>query len=189
MAKSSKLLTMFRVFVIVLIFPFSNAFMENFGQMFGNMGDSLSGFVDSLYNNVDSWADHIIQHAKDEDCEFICPHTKIAVHNTSYEHHPKGCKTFGLKIKESDLPIKEMQLCCNEHQMCYHKCGSVKNDCDDKFNECLFQKCKETQKEETLMKGCRTATKLLMMSFLTFGCKNYKDSQKSACMCVASDEL
>ncbi|XP_054155518.1 group XIIA secretory phospholipase A2-like [Oppia nitens] len=175
--------------VLLLSLPFGNAFVENFGKMFGDMGDSLSGFVDKLYTNVDSWADHIIEHAKGEECHFLCPHTKIAVTNKAYEHLPTGCQTFGIKIKESDLPIKEMRHCCNDHQLCYHKCGADKNQCDDQFGKCLVKNCRDTQKDEALFKGCRTATKLLMMSFLTFGCKNFKESQKNACVCATSDEL
>jgi len=69
-----KALTLSWLFLTIIFLPFGGAFIENVGQMFGDMGDQLSGFVDGLYKNVDSWADHVINHAKGEDCQYICPH-------------------------------------------------------------------------------------------------------------------
>jgi hypothetical protein len=54
---------------VILFISVSNAFIENFGQM----GDQINSFVDGLYKNVDSWTDHVINHAKSEECHYICP--------------------------------------------------------------------------------------------------------------------
>lgn len=64
-------------FISLLSLPYSNAFIDaNTGQ-FGQLGDQLSGYADGLYKNIDSWADHVISHAKDEDCQHICPYGKL----------------------------------------------------------------------------------------------------------------
>jgi hypothetical protein len=57
------------------------------------------------------------------------------------------------QIKESDLPIKEMRHCCDDHQMCYHKCQSIKNECDNQFQRCLFKQCEKSSKDEVSLKG------------------------------------
>lgn len=46
-----------------------------------------------------------------------------------------------------------MRMCCDDQQMCYHKCGADKNKCDQQFSECLLQKCIDSQKDPTLLKG------------------------------------
>jgi hypothetical protein len=57
------------LYITILFISLSNAFIENFGQM----GDQINSFVDGLYKNVDSWTDHVINHAKSEECHYICP--------------------------------------------------------------------------------------------------------------------
>lgn len=104
-----------------------------------------------------------------------------------------------------------MKQCCNNQQLCYFKCNSNKNQCDVEFQKCLHQQCiiltkdKEpkhlTGKVNKILKlriniffkilVCDTATKLLLMGILSFGCKAYKDAQREACTCptVANNEL
>jgi hypothetical protein len=57
------------LYITILFISLSNAFIENVGQM----GDQINSFVDGLYKNVDSWTDHVINHAKSEECNYICP--------------------------------------------------------------------------------------------------------------------
>lgn len=79
--------------------------------------------------------------------------------------------------------------------------------CDIEFQQCLHQQCinitKDKADKEKHLTGkfdgliwfdinlisslvCDTATKLLLMGILSFGCKAYKDAQKDACVCPAA---
>ncbi len=46
-----------------------------------------------------------------------------------------------------------MRHCCDDHQRCYHKCQSIKNECDNEFQKCLFKQCEKSSKDETSLKG------------------------------------
>lgn len=58
--------------IISLLLPLSLGYIDNFGNVFGNMGDQLSGYIDNLYTSINGWSDHVIRHAKTEECELIC---------------------------------------------------------------------------------------------------------------------
>lgn len=112
-----------------------------------------------------------------------------------------------MQIKDEDLPSKNMKQCCNQQQKCYYRCNSSKLKCDVEFQQCLHQQCviitKDKEPKHLTSKCdlswflktndgtfgdavCDTATKLLLMGILSFGCKTYKDAQKEACVCPPS---
>ena len=55
-----------------------------------------------------------------------------------------GCGPGKFLINNGLKEIGEGVLieCCNQHDICYTKCGG-KRDCDDKFEKCLKEKCKQ----------------------------------------------
>ena len=70
---ANKWQTFGRICLLLSVVPFGSAFLDQYGQLFPNgMGEQMTTFVDNLYNSVDSWAQHIVDHAKDEECQFIC---------------------------------------------------------------------------------------------------------------------
>lgn len=68
----------------------------------------------------------------------------------------------------------------------YDTCNSDKELCDLDFKRCLYKYCDAYEKSVAggvMVKGCKTAAKMLFTGTLTFGCKSYLDSQARACYC------
>lgn len=169
------------------------AFLEGFAQSIGTMNGQLTKFMEGLHQSVDTWADQVVDNANKEECFFLCPRGQDALPREGFNITPTGCSTFGIQIKDEDLPSKNMKLCCNQQQECYHRCNSSKLTCDKDFRDCLHKQCViiTKGKEPKHLTICDTATKLLLMGILSFGCKTYKDAQKEACVCPppAANEL
>lgn len=67
--------------IISLLLPLSLGYIDNFGNVFSNMGDQLAGYIDNLYTSINGWSEHVIRHAKTEECELICPNGNWTTQN------------------------------------------------------------------------------------------------------------
>lgn len=108
------------------------------------------------------------------------------IQNKFYEPSADGCGSLGLHINKEYLPAKEMEYCCNAHDICYDTCNNDKELCDLDFKRCLYKYCNTYDKmiaSDLMIKGCKTAAKILFTGTLTLGCKSYLDSQERSCYC------
>ncbi|OTF79297.1 group XIIA secretory phospholipase A2-like protein, partial [Euroglyphus maynei] len=85
----------FRPFIIALLslnqVIVGDAFLEGFAHSISNMNEQLSKFMEGLQESVDSWADKVLDHAKTEECFFICPKGLDPIPRPNYTHTPVGC--------------------------------------------------------------------------------------------------
>lgn len=124
--------------------------------------------------------------AVEENCIYKCPGDITPSKNKFYIPQSDGCGSLGLKIDTDYLPAVEMEVCCNAHDVCYDTCNSDKELCDLDFKRCLYKYCDEYEKNvvgELVVKGCKTAAKMLFTGTITLGCKSYLDSQTRSCYC------
>ncbi|XP_046919143.2 phospholipase A2 group XII [Dermatophagoides farinae] len=181
----------FSLFIVTLlslnqIIP-GEAFLEGFAHSISQMNEQLTKFMEGLQESVDSWADKVLDNAKTEECFYICPKGQDPIPKPNYTHTPIGCVTFGMQVKAEDLPSKSMKICCDQQQICYHHCNSTKIECDNGFQKCLHDQCIEISHDNKQVVVCETATKLLLMGILSFGCKTFKDAQRESCICPPVD--
>jgi len=128
----------------------------------------------------------IFDSAVEENCVYQCPGNQNPVKNKLHAPTSDGCGSLGMKINTEYLPAPEMARCCDSHDICYDTCNSDKELCDIEFKRCLYKYCDSFEKgtaQETLIKGCKTAAKVLFTGTITLGCKSYLDAQKRACFC------
>lgn len=79
-----------------------------------------------------------------------------------------------------------MTKCCNKHDRCYDTCGLEKHDCDEQFQDCLENICRNVQRTLGLaqsVQACESAVTLLFDAVMHLGCKPYLDSQRDSCVC------
>ncbi|KAK5926163.1 hypothetical protein CgunFtcFv8_021757 [Champsocephalus gunnari] len=98
---------------------------------------------------------------------------------------PNGCGSplFGFQF---DIGIPSMTKCCNKHDRCYDTCGLEKHDCDEQFQDCLENICRNVQRTLGLaqsVQACESAVTLLFDAVMHLGCKPYLDSQRDSCVC------
>ena len=102
---------------------------------------------------------------------------------TKHVPSTNGCGAGGLAVQT----LPEMVPCCDEHDYCYDTCGSNKQDCDNKFQECLLKTC-EAPSAGTKQE-CEASASLLSVGVNAFGCHSFQLSQKKACVCLKHEEL
>lgn len=136
---------------------FVEAFLEGFAASISKMNEQLTKFMEGIQKNVDLWSDTVIEHAKDEECLFVCPKGQQAFpkenSSSTATNQTRGCITFGIKIKDDDLPSKTMRECCNQQQICYHQCNVAKTKCENEFQECLRKKCHDISQDQKQFMG------------------------------------
>ncbi|XP_062850817.1 group XIIA secretory phospholipase A2 [Trichomycterus rosablanca] len=119
-------------------------------------------------------------------CQFKCSDGYKPIPRPNYKPSPpNGCGSpiFGFNF---DLGIPAMTRCCNQHDRCYDMCGHEKHDCDEQFQVCLENICRNMQLTLGLDKSvqaCESAVTLFFDAVMHLGCKPYLDSQRSACIC------
>lgn len=186
-SKLSLLVPLASLLLIIMGPPVAEAFLEGFATSIGQMNAQMAKFIEGLHDSVDVWATKVIDNANNEECFFLCPKGGDPVARENFVFTPSGCATFGIDIKDEDLPSKGMRRCCEEQQMCYHRCNSSKVECDRSFQGCLHAECVKVAKDPKSVTVCDTATKLLLMGILSFGCKTFKDAQREVCICPSKE--
>lgn len=182
-SKQTLLVTLTGLSLVIIWPPMAEAFLEGFATSIGQMNAQMAKFIEGLHDSVDVWATKVIDNANKEECFYICPKGGDPQPKKNIVFKPSGCSTFGIDIKDEDLPSKEMRRCCEEQQKCYHRCNSSKVECDRAFQGCLHTECVAVAKDPKSVTVCDTATKLLLMGILSFGCKTFKDAQRDVCTC------
>nr|AWU67136.1 putative phospholipase A2 [Crangon crangon] len=132
------------------------------------------------------FVENFIDSTVEEECLYACRGRKVPVPNPNHVPTANGCGSLGVFFDKEDLSRPEMEDCCNNHDMCYDTCGSDKEVCDSVFKSCLYNTCKENQKDMHMLtlKACKGGAKLLYTATMALGCASYKDAQHNACVCV-----
>jgi len=132
----------------------------------------------------------IFDAAVDENCVFTCPGGERPVRNKFHQPSADGCGSLGIGISTEYLPAAEMATCCDNHDICYDTCNKDKELCDLDFKRCLYSHCDKYEKStvggELMVKGCKTAAKMLFTGSVTLGCRPYLNAQSKACYCPSS---
>ncbi|KAI5625210.1 caspase-6 [Silurus asotus] len=86
-------------------------------------------------------------------------------------------------ISMFNIKIPAITNCCNEHDHCYDTCGQEKRDCDEQFQICLKNICRNLLNVLGLdqkVQACESGLNLVFDVVMHLGCKPYLESQRAA---------
>lgn len=133
----------------------------------------------------------IFDAAVEENCVYNCPGGERPTRNKFHLPSKDGCGSLGIGISTEYLPAAEMATCCDDHDICYDTCNKDKELCDLDFKRCLYSYCDKYEKStvggEIMVKGCKSAAKMLFTATNTLGCKPYLNAQAKACYCPSTE--
>lgn len=175
---------------------FGESYFESLYQSMAQAQETLKEVAVNVNNGLKilarsmKYVENFIDSTVEEDCVYSCRGSKIPIPNPNHVPDSNGCGSLGVFFDKEDLSLPEMEVCCNEHDVCYDTCGSDKEVCDGRFKSCLYNTCKEKEKDMDMLssKTCKGGAKLLYTATLALGCAAYKDAQHSACICVEPKE-
>ncbi|XP_059179815.1 group XIIB secretory phospholipase A2-like protein isoform X2 [Centropristis striata] len=146
---------------------------------------SMHGYFDSLVELVGGY---------NGQCQYRCRHGDLPIPRPGYQlPEPNGCSS-SLVGFQLDMGIPAMTNCCNQLDVCYDTCGTSKEDCDGKFQMCLYDICFDIKKSlgfVSEVQACESMADALHSTVGTLGCRPYMNSQRAACVCAGEerDEL
>ncbi|XP_068247073.1 group XIIB secretory phospholipase A2-like protein [Palaemon carinicauda] len=171
---------------------FGESYFETLYQSMAQAQETLKEVAVNVNNGLKiltrtmKFVENFVDSTVEEDCVYSCRSNKIPIPNPKHVPDFNGCGSLGVFFDKEDLSRPEMEGCCNEHDLCYDTCGSDKEVCDRKFKSCLYNTCKENEKDMDMFssKTCKGGAKLLYTATMALGCASYKDAQSNACICV-----
>lgn len=93
-----------------------------------------------------------------------------------------GCGPQGMQIQE---PFG-LYRCCNGHDVCFSVCGTTHAFCEQEFQNCMKEVCKNPLQGKK--KDCKQQAKTFSVLTKSFGADFHSDSQRETCQCVPKGE-
>ena len=170
-------------------------FDNTFASKLTDLSDSLTDAMKSTesFDGMVDMLEKITENLPNSDvdgCVYACENNLTPVRRAGYAPAPNGCgASLGLlKIKLNTTGYDGIEKCCNTHDICYSTCNQPREDCDDKFKDCMFDYCKTDPEVKMESEGrsediCTSAADMIYLGVDTFGCPSYQEAQREACEC------
>jgi len=127
--------------------------------------------------------------SNNNECKFTCPNKNHKpLLNKEYIFTSNGCGAHGIKINVNN----DIEECCDLHDACYSICGISRDFCEQQFDKCLKQKCRNFNNNNNNNnnrhgikneQNCLETINLLTMGSSMFGCQSFVSSQNESCIC------
>ena len=153
------------------------------------LGDLLNGLSSAAKQN------------KDGSCPSVCQMAKIkgGVPSPKYPKlrpYSNGC-SVPASMRGSLGDYSVFEGCCDLHDACYTACGIPKQYCEQQFQRCMKQSCKDkfsqhhkhnsiaSQQEQY---QCTSMAHMFATGTAVFGCGGYQELQDYGCECLAPEQ-